>query len=294
MLGDSTGIVPAIALGPGRGVLRGRRPGLGRRSSRAASRSTPSSATDQARLGRARAEPASTTPRTMAEGPQSPADRLEGELRELLGTIQNPSLQRAARPLLRRGNRGLEPFPRRAGGEVLPPGLRGRAARAHPLGRPGGQRRRLLLPRRSTATSPSPARCSTTSARPRPTTTTPLAIDLTDAGRLLAEIPLGYYKVRREIEEIEGFDPDLAQAVLHIILCHHGQLEHGSPVVPCTREATLVHAMDNLGGKLGSFDRLETRARRRRELVALRPRALGLGLLRPPRRLAPGLIGTRS
>jgi 3'-5' exoribonuclease len=85
----------------------------------------------------------------------------------------------------------------------------------------------------------------------------PLAIDMTDAGRLQAEIPLGYYKVRRQIEEIDGFDPDLAQAVLHIILSHHGHLEHGSPVVPCTREATLVHAMDNLGGKLGSFDRLE-------------------------------------
>ena len=85
----------------------------------------------------------------------------------------------------------------------------------------------------------------------------PLAIELTDAGRLEGEIPRGYYKVRREIERIEGFDQDLAQAILHIILSHHGQLEHGSPVVPATREATLVHAIDNLGGKLGSFDRLE-------------------------------------
>jgi 3'-5' exoribonuclease len=85
----------------------------------------------------------------------------------------------------------------------------------------------------------------------------PLAIELTDAGRLEGEIPRGYYMVRREIERIEGFDPDVAQAILHIILSHHGQLEHGSPVVPATREATLVHAIDNLGGKLGSFDRLE-------------------------------------
>ena len=85
----------------------------------------------------------------------------------------------------------------------------------------------------------------------------PLAIDLTDAGRLIGEIPLGYYRVRREIESIEGFDPELAQAVLHIILSHHGKLENGSPVVPATREATLVHAMDNLGGTLGSFDRIE-------------------------------------
>jgi len=85
----------------------------------------------------------------------------------------------------------------------------------------------------------------------------PLAIDLTDAGRLEGEIPLGYYKVRRQIEEIPDFDPALARAVLHVILAHHGSLEHGSPVVPATREAVLVHMIDNLGGRLGSFDRLE-------------------------------------
>ena len=83
------------------------------------------------------------------------------------------------------------------------------------------------------------------------------AIDMTDAGKLQGEIPLGYYRVRREIEELPGFPADTAQAVLHIILSHHGALEHGSPVVPCTREATLVHMLDNLGGRLGSFDRLE-------------------------------------
>jgi 3'-5' exoribonuclease len=88
-------------------------------------------------------------------------------------------------------------------------------------------------------------------------TADPAAIDLTDAGRLQGEIPLGYYRVRRAIEELPGFPPDTAQAVLHIILSHHGALEHGSPVVPCTREAWLVHMIDNLGGKLGSFDRLE-------------------------------------
>jgi 3'-5' exoribonuclease len=85
----------------------------------------------------------------------------------------------------------------------------------------------------------------------------PLAIDLTDEGRLQGEIPLGYYLVRRRIEEIPGFDPSLAQAVLHIILSHHGSLEHGSPVLPSTREAVLVHMIDNLGGRLGTFDRLE-------------------------------------
>jgi 3'-5' exoribonuclease len=82
-------------------------------------------------------------------------------------------------------------------------------------------------------------------------------IDLTDAGRLHGEIALGYYRIRRLIEDIDGFPAELAQAVGHIILSHHGSLEHGSPVVPCTREATLVHKIDDLGGRLGSFDRLE-------------------------------------
>ena len=83
------------------------------------------------------------------------------------------------------------------------------------------------------------------------------AISMSDLGRLYGEIPIGYYMVRRTIERIDGFPPELAQAVLHIILSHHGSLEHGSPVVPCTREATLVHMIDNLGGRLGSFDRIE-------------------------------------
>jgi 3'-5' exoribonuclease len=85
----------------------------------------------------------------------------------------------------------------------------------------------------------------------------PTAIDLTDEGKLLGEIPLGYYLVRRQIERIEGFPWALARALLHIVLSHHGALENGSPVLPATREATIVHAVDNLGGTLGSFDRLE-------------------------------------
>jgi 3'-5' exoribonuclease len=103
-----------------------------------------------------------------------------------------------------------------------------------------------------------------------------LAIEMTDAGKLQGEIALGYYAVRRAIERIEGFPPRLAQAVLHVILSHHGTLEHGSPVVPCTREATLVHMIDNLGGKLGSFDRLEKELADGQRWSAF-DRALGVG-----------------
>ena len=95
------------------------------------------------------------------------------------------------------------------------------------------------------------------SASSRPTTSTPGRSRCPTRGACTARSPLGYYQVRRAIERLDGFPADVEQALLHIILSHHGSLEHGSPVVPCTREATLVHMVDNLGGRLGSFDRLE-------------------------------------
>jgi 3'-5' exoribonuclease len=111
-------------------------------------------------------------------------------------------------------------------------------------------------------------------------------IDLTDAGRLHGEIALGYYRIRRAIEEIPGFPAELAQAVGHIILSHHGALEHGSPVVPCTREATLVHMVDNLGGRLGSFDRLEKELAPGKRWSSF-DRAIGGGAFFPEREVEP-------
>ncbi len=74
------------------------------------------------------------------------------------------------------------------------------------------------------------------------------------------EIALGYYRVRREIETTPEVPARPRAALAHIILAHHGVTEHGSPVVLATREAALVHAIDDLSAWLGAFDRLETQA----------------------------------
>ena len=119
-------------------------------------------------------------------------------------------------------------------------------------------------------------------------TTDGLRIAMSDDGRLQGEIPLGYYRVRRAIEDEDGFPTELAQALLHIILSHHGSLEHGSPVVPCTREATLVHMIDNLGGRLGSFDRIEKQLAEDQRWSSF-DRALGAGAFFGARAAAPAV-----
>jgi 3'-5' exoribonuclease len=79
---------------------------------------------------------------------------------------------------------------------------------------------------------------------------------LNDTGRLIGEIPAGFQRVKAVFEGVPGFPQPLVEGVLHIILSHHGCLEWGSPVVPATREAILVHTMDKLSGDFGSIDRL--------------------------------------
>jgi 3'-5' exoribonuclease len=104
---------------------------------------------------------------------------------------------------------------------------------------------------------------------------------LTDGGKLVGEIPSGYYAVRRQIEQLPAFPTALAEQLLHIILAHHGRLEFGSPVVPSTREAMLVHTMDKLSGDLGSFDRVE-RETPPGERWSRHDRALGRSVLVDP------------
>ena len=88
-------------------------------------------------------------------------------------------------------------------------------------------------------------------------TADPVAPDLTDAGRLEGHIVIGYEIVRRVVGGIEGFPEQTARAIRHVVLSHHGKVEYGSPVVPATREAVLVHHADDLAARMGSMDRLQ-------------------------------------
>jgi 3'-5' exoribonuclease len=202
------------------------------------------------------AQPEEYDPADLLEGPPQPYEQMATALRELIGTVQDPHLRRLLDELLS------------ADSDT------GRRWRVAPAAKVYHQayRHGLLEHSLSVAEGVS-AMAATFPGIDRDVAVagallhdigkieaydqTGGAIDLSDAGKLQGEIPLGYFRVRRAIEGIEGFPPHTAQAVLHIILSHHGKLEHGSPVVPCTREAMLVHMIDNLGGTLGSFDRLQ-------------------------------------
>ena len=76
------------------------------------------------------------------------------------------------------------------------------------------------------------------------------SIGYTDAGNLLGHIALEAEWISRAVGKIPGFPEELRLQILHIVLSHHGRLEFGSPVLPKTPEALLVHYLDDLDGKL--------------------------------------------
>jgi 3'-5' exoribonuclease len=192
----------------------------------------------------------------LLDGPARGADQMEADLRALLSTVQNPHLRELLSMMFGEGSPTWPDY------RNAPAAKRNHQAYRHGL-----------LEHSLTVAQAVSAISATFPGIERDVAVTGAllhdigkldayeleggAISMSDHGRLHGEIALGYYRVRRAIEHLDGFPPELAQAVLHIILSHHGSLEYGSPVVPCTREATLVHMIDNLGGRLGSFDRLE-------------------------------------
>lgn len=78
-------------------------------------------------------------------------------------------------------------------------------------------------------------------------------IDYTDEGRLIGHIVKGVEMVNARIALLADFPESLAMELRHIIISHHGMLEYGSPKLPNTTEAMVVHMVDDLDAKVNAF-----------------------------------------
>jgi 3'-5' exoribonuclease len=72
----------------------------------------------------------------------------------------------------------------------------------------------------------------------------------TAEGRLIGHVILGLNLLREAAAEMGFLDKPWLTELEHILLSHHGETQFGAPVKPFTREALLVHFIDNLDAKL--------------------------------------------
>ncbi len=77
--------------------------------------------------------------------------------------------------------------------------------------------------------------------------------DYTDEGRLVGHLVMTAQKIREHASRIPHFPPLLEQHITHLVLAHHGQLEYGSPKLPATLEALLVHLIDLMDSRVASW-----------------------------------------
>ncbi len=74
--------------------------------------------------------------------------------------------------------------------------------------------------------------------------------DYTDEGRLIGHILIGAEMVDEKIRQIKEFPPKLAMLVKHMVISHQGTYEWGSPKMPQTLEAIILHHLDDLSAKV--------------------------------------------
>lgn len=79
------------------------------------------------------------------------------------------------------------------------------------------------------------------------------SVGFTEEGTMLGHIFLGAHDTLNVINEIENFDQDDKLIILNGILSHHGLLEYGSPVLPKTVEAQILHQSDKMSGDIESI-----------------------------------------
>jgi len=69
-------------------------------------------------------------------------------------------------------------------------------------------------------------------------------------GQLLGHITIGIGMIESKIAGIPGFPNEKRLLVEHLVLSHHGKYEFGSPKLPMTPEAILLHYLDDLDAKM--------------------------------------------
>ena len=80
--------------------------------------------------------------------------------------------------------------------------------------------------------------------------------DYTDEGRLIGHINTGDQRVAAAIADLEGFPAETAMVLRHLIVSHQGEFSKGSPVLPMTKEAFVLHFADELDSKMGALRRV--------------------------------------
>ena len=82
------------------------------------------------------------------------------------------------------------------------------------------------------------------------------AVDYTDSGQLLGHLVMEVEMVSQKIVALADFPPELAMLVKHLLVSHHGAYEFGSPKLPQTLEAVILHSLDDLDGKIQAIQNL--------------------------------------
>jgi len=82
------------------------------------------------------------------------------------------------------------------------------------------------------------------------------AVDYTDEGQLLGHLVMEVELVTAKIETIPDFPKELAMLIKHMLVSHHGAYEFGSPKLPQTVEAVILHSLDDLDGKIQAIQAL--------------------------------------
>ena len=82
----------------------------------------------------------------------------------------------------------------------------------------------------------------------------PILPKYTMAGKLLGHISIITAEVAKVCEQL-GVNGETSVLLQHMLLSHHGQYDFGSPVLPMTKEAELLHFIDNIDSRMNAIDK---------------------------------------